>query len=254
MAATGTTCENDAVAVLSRRAVLIAGALAVSAPVHPANALDGPDQDRDQGDLTDLERTDRTQLLAVVTKSEPLQPEDYVPPDLTSWRADPYELRAEVVYWLEQLFSAADEDDIGLRVISGYRSYETQAGTYDYWVRHHGQASADASSARPGHSEHQTGLAVDLDSASGGCYLNACFGETSEGRWVAEQAYRFGFVLSYPLGYRERTGYTYEPWHLRYVGPQVAGQMHDLEVVLLQDYLSPHLYSARLGSLLGLRD
>jgi len=72
VAATGTTCENDAVAVLSRRAVLIAGALAVSAPVHPANALDGPGQDRDQGDLTDLERTDRTQLLAVVTKSEPL--------------------------------------------------------------------------------------------------------------------------------------------------------------------------------------
>ncbi len=235
----------------SRRSVLLATAVGVGAPwVLPAgSAVAWPT--RDNGRLTDLERHDRQHLLAVVTKQRPLAPRDYAPPDLVPWRDPAYQLRAEVADQLDRMFGAAEAKGAHLRVISGYRSYETQAGTYESWVRAYGRASADATSARPGHSEHQTGLAVDLDGTRGECYLDACFGESTEGRWVARHAHRFGFILSYPEGYRGRTGYTYEPWHIRYVGPHVAGVMHRLGEALLADHLSPPHSSARLGWLLG---
>lgn len=191
-------------------------------------------------------------MLALVGKRRPLRPQGYAPSDLVPWPEDAaYQLRAEVADQLAQLFAAAPAGGGGLRVISGYRSYQTQAETYASWVRGYGQASADATSARPGHSEHQTGLAVDLDTTRGECYLDACFAATTEGRWVARNAFRFGFVLSYPDGYRDRTGYTYEPWHIRYVGPQAARAMRRLGVVLLEDFVSPPYSAARLGWVLG---
>lgn len=208
---------------------------------------------RDRGPQTELERTESERLLVLVSKDRPLSPPDYAPPDLLPWRDTAYELRAEVADQLDLLFTAAESEGLDLRVISGYRSYETQASTYQGWVRQYGQASADATSARAGHSEHQTGLAVDLDSTRGECYLDACFGTSPEGEWVARNAHLFGFVLSYPQGHRERTGYVYEPWHIRYVGPHVATDMHDLGIVLLEDYLSPRHLSARLGLFLGRR-
>lgn len=239
--------------VLSRRALLAllgagaTGAAVTLAPVGAAVAADTPRR----SELTELERRDRTRLLTVVTKSRPLDPIDYEPDDLVRWRDPAYELRAEVADQLERLFAAADDDSLGLRVISAYRSYRTQAGTYEFWVRTHGQAAADVTSARPGHSEHQTGLAVDLDGTSGGCYLQPCFGQTPTGRWVARNAHTFGFVLSYPRDLKHRTGYAYEPWHIRYVGPQVAWQMNQFGVPLLSDYLQPHVTSAGLGATLG---
>lgn len=201
--------------------------------------------------LTGLERTEPGRLLAVVSKSQPVRPLDYVPPDLVPWRDSPYELRSEVAEHLAQLVEAAAGKGLELRVISGYRSYDTQAGTYEYWVRHYGRRAADASSARPGHSEHQTGLAVDLDGSSGDCYLEQCFGDSPEGRWVAAHGHRFGFILSYPPGTRHRTGFTYEPWHLRYVGPRAAGRMRRWSIALLSDYLSAPHTSAGLGGWLG---
>jgi len=204
-------------------------------------------------DRTDLEREDPASLLVVVGKHRPISPLDYEPDDLTAWPGTDFWVREEVGEQLELLVAAAERDGHGLRVISGYRSYDTQAGTYDYWVRHYGRAAADASSARPGHSEHQTGLAVDLDSTTGECYLEPCFGDTDEGRWVAAHAHEFGFVLSYPEGSRALTGYTYEPWHVRYVGPQVAGDMHRRGIALLSTYLGVPASSARIGELLGSR-
>lgn len=202
-------------------------------------------------ELTDLERNDRERLLTVVTKEEALSPLDYAPPDLVPWRDSAYEMRAEVVDQLESLFAAADRDDAQLRVISGFRSYATQGETYRSWVRTLGRSKAQASSARPGHSEHQTGLAVDLDGVDGECYLDPCFGKSVPGRWVATHAFRFGFVLSYPEGYEEQTGYVYEPWHIRYVGLSTAQAMHESGATLLQDYLSPPYAAARFGWRLG---
>lgn len=235
----------------SRRSVLLAGSVGVAAPSLLTAGAAAAWPGRDQSPPTELERQDRKHLLVVVTKERPLAPRDYTPPDLVPWRDPAYQLRAEVADQLDRMFAAAEAKRVDLRVISGYRSYETQASTYESWVRSYGRASADATSARPGHSEHQTGLAVDLDTTRGECYLDACFGASTQGRWVARHAHRFGFILSYPKGSRGRTGYTYEPWHIRYVGPHVAGTMHRLGVALLADHLSPPQSSARLGWLLG---
>ena len=234
--------------VFSRRCLMAAASAALVPAVSPHVASGLPARDIP---WTDLERSDREHLLVVVTKEDALRPVDYAPPDLIQWRDSAYQLRAEVVDQLEGLFAAADRDDVHLRVISGFRSYATQADTYRSWVRTLGRSKARVSSARPGHSEHQTGLAVDLDGAQGECYLDRCFGTSVPGRWAAASAFRFGFVVSYPEGAEEQTGYVYEPWHIRYVGPTTARAMHESRVTLLQEYLSPQYAAARLAWRLG---
>src|SRR5699024_8221165 len=179
---------------------------------------------------------------------------DYAPDDLVAWPGTDFRVRAEVRDQLAQLFAAAQRDGHDLRVISGFRSYSTQAGTYAYWQQQYGTATADRVSARPGHSEHQTGLAVDLDSVSGQCYLRQCFGDTPEGRWVTQHAHEFGFIRSYPAAAQAVTGFVYEPWHLRYVGPRVAADMRARGTLLLRTYLGAPASSARIGELLGSRD
>ncbi len=222
-----------------------AGARSASTPQHPL-------AHRAAGSRTALERDEPERLLAVVDRRTPLDPVDYAPRDLVRWQRTDYQLRAEVADQLSAMLR--DGGDLGrtLRVISAYRSYQTQGGTYEYWVGHYGRARADATSARPGHSEHQTGLAVDLD-GPGGCYLEPCFGDTDAGQWVAQEAHRFGFVMSYPRGLRARSGYSYEPWHFRYVGPQVATAMRELGVPLLSDYLRPYHQMLEVGAALGER-
>ena len=101
------------------------------------------------------------------------------------------------------------------------------AAFYDAYAARDGQAAADRYSARPGTSEHQTGLSFDVTAADGSCHLEVCFENTPEGLWVAENAHLFGFVIRYPEGKENITGYQYEPWHLRYVGPALAEQLHD---------------------------
>ena len=92
-------------------------------------------------------------------------------------------------------------------------------------------------SARPGHSEHQTGLAVDIAAPDSTCSLQQCFAETAARRWAAENAYRFGFIVRYPSGATPTTGYAYEPWHLRYVGSDIAGGMRSDNAATLEEFL-----------------
>lgn len=172
---------------------------------------------------TELERTDREMLLALVTRERAVEPVDYAPEDLVLVEDGPFRLRAEAAEQLAALVAAAE--DAGhphLTVSSGYRAHDVQAGTYEDWVNRLGEDQAELVSARPGHSEHQLGLAVDV---GGECGLYQCFGEAEDGRWVAENAHRWGFIVRYPEGGQEVTGYAWEPWHLRYVGPQAAWQM-----------------------------
>lgn len=233
----------------SRRALLAAALGTAAGALLPRGTVAAAQSPSDG--LTDLERQEPERLLAVVSRTRPVDPLDYVPPDLVRWRDGPYELRAEVAEHLGRLVDDAAAAGLGLRVISGFRSYRTQAETHASWVRRRGRRAAEAVSARPGHSEHQTGLAVDVDSTDGFCYLDACFGDTPEGRWVGRHAHRHGFVLSFPRGTRHRTGITYEPWHLRYVGPTAAGRMRRWGVALLADYVSAPHASAGLGTWLG---
>jgi D-alanyl-D-alanine carboxypeptidase len=123
------------------------------------------------------------------------------------------------------LLGAAAAEGHRLAVVSSYRSFETQRNTYQYHVDTYGPEQASRVSARPGHSEHQLGTTVDFSSASVGHELVEAFGATPEGRWLADHAHDYGFILSYPEGMEDVTGYSYEPWHFRWVGRETAAEV-----------------------------
>jgi D-alanyl-D-alanine carboxypeptidase len=183
---------------------------------------------------------DPASIWVVVNKSRALNPVDAVPPDLVQPpvpNINGQPVRKAVSDELAALFAAAkSEAGLDLTLQSGYRSYDTQVSVYDEDVAANGQAYADTDTARPGHSEHQTGLAVDISAASGRCSLDACFGQTDEGRWLAANAWRFGFLLRYPQDKVAVTGFTYEPWHFRYVGVPLATELHETGVTTLEEY------------------
>lgn len=156
------------------------------------------------------------------------EPTDLEPlPDRMSYVVDTaIVMRADAATAMVEMLDAAADDGYVILVRSAYRSYGVQERTYQYWVDTLGQEAADRSSARPGHSEHQLGTTADVTSASNGYGLEG-FENTPESQWVAENAHRFGFVISYPEGAEEVTGYIYEPWHLRFVGAAVAQQILD---------------------------
>ncbi|MHA7239862.1 M15 family metallopeptidase [Arthrobacter sp. TMS1-12-1] len=171
--------------------------------------------------------TDPAAVDVVVNKRRPLTPLDYAPADLrrpdvaapTSFDL----LRPAAAAAVEEMFAAAAADGVGLVLVSGYRSFADQESTYAYWVGQYGDpAGADTVSARPGYSEHQTGLAFDLAQADGACTLVLCFRDTPAAQWAAAHAADFGFILRYPLGFHEITGFSAESWHFRYVGKDVA--------------------------------
>ncbi len=130
---------------------------------------------------------------------------------------------------LERLNAAAKAAGLPMMLASGYRSYQSQTAVYANEVKRYGQAQADRQSARPGHSEHQTGLAIDLAPASGKCLIAECFGELPEGQWLAAHAHEYGFIIRYSQGKEAITGYLYEPWHLRYVGSELAAEVNRLK-------------------------
>ncbi|MHA7139620.1 cell wall-binding repeat-containing protein [Rossellomorea arthrocnemi] len=137
----------------------------------------------------------------------------------------------------EALVNAAWAQNVKLYAQSGYRSYSRQSELYNYYKSVYGEAYASQISAKPGHSEHQTGLAMDVTSASVGYDLNENFASTKEGRWVANQAYKYGFIIRYPKGKESITGYAYEPWHLRYVGKEAAQEIYE-NGITLEQYLA----------------
>ena len=148
------------------------------------------------------------------------------------------QMRAVTATALEQMFSAAKLDGINLQVVSAYRSYSYQQTLYSGYVSEVGQAAADEESARPGYSEHQTGLAVDIGAANGVCVLEACFGSTPEGEWLAANAYKYGFLLRYPADKTAITGYEYEPWHFRYIGTALSDEMHKEGIQTLEEFFN----------------
>jgi D-alanyl-D-alanine carboxypeptidase len=171
-------------------------------------------------------------LQVVVNKHRPLNPATYVPARLV--RVQGEQLRTEAADAYKQMAKAAKSAGVNIIPVSGYRSYSQQASLYDSYVRQYGQATADTLAARPGFSEHQTGLAMDIGNASGVCALQACFANTPAGKWAAANAASYGFIIRYPAGAEDVTGYTYEPWHLRFVGKAIAQEMKDFPT--LEDY------------------
>lgn len=137
---------------------------------------------------------------------------------------------------LEAMIAAAQADGVKLVMRSGYRSYGEQAAARSSVEARRGFAHAERYSARPGYSEHETGLAVDVDSASNpDCNLQTCFTRTAEGVWLTEHAWEFGFVVRYTEANTEITGYAPEGWHLRWVGRDLTGWMHTEGVTSLEE-------------------
>ena len=130
-----------------------------------------------------------------------------------------------------EMQSAARLDNVDLFVASGFRSYEYQVDLYDKYVSEDGKDAADRYSARPGYSEHQTGLAADINAA------DSSFEDTPEAIWLDENCYKYGFIIRFPKGKEEYTGYKYEPWHLRYVGKDIASKIHNAgKNISLEEY------------------
>ncbi len=134
-------------------------------------------------------------------------------------------MAAEAAHALARLYYDGRKQGHTLYALSAYRSYATQKSLYNYWVNARGTAYASMYVARPGHSEHQTGLAVDMTSQQMRMGLYASFDQTPEGKWMIQNAHRYGYIVRYPKGKEKITGYNYEPWHLRYVGVKEATTM-----------------------------
>ncbi len=182
-----------------------------------------------------------TSTWVVVNKKRPIKPKKSVPKGLTSvaLAGTTGKLRAPAASALKKLAKAAKKST-GKRmtITSSYRSYTTQVSVYNKWKSINGKKQADLLSARPGYSEHQTGLAVDIGQQGSGCALEQCFVTTSIGKWVAKKAWKYGFVVRYPKGKTSVTGYSYEPWHLRYVGVELATYMHQKGIKTLEEAFS----------------
>ena len=182
-------------------------------------------------------------LWVVVNKKRPLAPITYVPklaqPKFSAKGQNPYGLflAPEAATALEQLFKAALDAKAGtLMLQSAYRSYNYQSVVHDRQVKRLGKVAGEALAARPGFSEHQTGLAADIGAVGQGCLIQTCFAQTKGGTFLRTQAYKYGFIVRYPWKRTTTTGYQYEPWHIRYVGVGLATEMRKRHITVLEDF------------------
>jgi D-alanyl-D-alanine carboxypeptidase len=184
-------------------------------------------------------------VWVVVNKIRPLSPITYVPklaqPKFSVKGQNPYGLylAPEAATALEKLFKDALAAKAGTLILqSAYRSYNYQGVVYDRQVKRLGKTAGEALAARPGYSEHQTGLAADIGAVGQGCLIQTCFAQTKAGAFLRTQGYKYGFILRYPWQKTPSTGYQYEPWHMRYVGVALATEMRKRHIKVLEDFWS----------------
>ncbi|MGI6423489.1 MAG: M15 family metallopeptidase [Candidatus Dojkabacteria bacterium] len=182
-------------------------------------------------------------LLVLVNKQYKL-PSTYAPSDLVKAsnsgirRGSSYYLRNILIADLTNMISDAKADGIDLSIVSGYRSYQTQLSTYNYWLKKNNNnvEYVDTFSARAGHSQHQLGTTIDFSTNEIGDALGDRFSNTKASKWLKSNAYKYGFVISYPKGYEHITGYKHESWHYRYIGKGNALEMINSGMIL-ENYL-----------------
>ncbi len=157
------------------------------------------------------------------------KPDDLVVPNVQFHQTNETvkQMRKEAAEALEKLFDAAEEAGYTLYAVSGFRPYDMQANIYNYHINTYGEVYANTVSAAPGKSEHQTGWVMDITAKSAGYDLVEMFGETPEGIWVQQNAHHYGFIIHYEKGKEDITGYAYEPWHLRYLGEELAPKVYE---------------------------
>jgi len=174
--------------------------------------------------------------ILIVNKTYTL-PKNYVPKDTYQKIKDETQcefcLNKKVYKKYNEMYADATSLGLNIWIQSGYRSYKYQKKLYNNYVKEDGKEEADKYSARAGHSEHQTGLAFDLNS------VDDDFANTDEGKWVHNNCYKYGFILRYPKGKEEFTGYKYESWHLRYVGEELATKLYNGgDWITLEEYFN----------------
>lgn len=185
-------------------------------------------------------------LWAIVNKGRQL-PSGYTPSDLVTPNiplrltagTNEMSLRQPAAQALEQMAKSAKQNNADLMLASGYRSYNEQQTIYANEVKNFGQTQADRESAQPGHSEHQTGLAADLEPVDRSCEISDCFATTPAGIWLAANAYKYGYIIRYQKNAESLTGYRYEPWHVRYVGTALAGELNKSGQTMEQFFALP---------------
>ena len=189
-------------------------------------------------------------LWRVVSRAFPLDDENYRPenlqranvPSRSDKSEDERSVRADIIPDLDRMLSDAKALGSDLMIGNGFRSYDLQNVYYSNYVRLYSQAEADKFSAKPGQSEHQTGLVVDLAYTDMDCYLAGCFADTPAGVWLTQNAHKYGFILRYPEGKESITGFQFEPWHFRYVGKDLARAIKESGLTL--DEAKPYLDKA----------
>lgn len=202
-----------------------------SAPSKKPSESDKPSESAE--DRSPEIPSDPNNIKVLANKKRPLEPLTYAPKDLVHIGSG-QSMRSEAAQAFKKLRNAGAASGVNFHPVSGYRSYNQQAATYNHWRATYGQQHADSVSAAPGTSEHQLGLAVDV--SDGICNLRRCFATTNAGQWVARNAHKYGFVVRYPEGKTDVTGYWYEPWHLRYVGTELAGELTSKGLTLEEYY------------------
>ena len=195
---------------------------------------------------TGLHVVDNPESIEVYVNKQRKLPDGYEPPDLVvpdvrhryeSGHMETH-MRKEAAAALEELFAAAEKSGFDLMTISGYRSFDRQTVIYNNQVQAKGKEYADQYSAYPGTSEHQTGLTMDVRYAddSKESKLDESFGETDTGKWLAAHAHEYGFIIRYPKGKEAITGYSYEPWHIRYIGKPLAEELFEHHLTLEEHF------------------
>lgn len=229
--------------------ILVVSILVFILSIIIINVISGKDSPKNEQILIEEKQEDIIRkeaeekgLLILVNKENPLNA-DYKPDDLMPIRyyasdrssACRY-MKAEAAEQFHKLVEAAEKEGYTIVMTTAYRSYGFQKILWDQYVAKEGEEAAAKYSARPGTSEHQTGLAVDITSPGVDYKLLNSFGQTEEGIWIAKNAHRFGFIIRFPKGKEEITGYQYEPWHLRYVGEASATEIYR-QGLTLEEYL-----------------
>ncbi|OKP85738.1 peptidase M15 [Paenibacillus sp. P32E] len=218
------------------------GNQASAEPSPTATATDKPSDAGSSGSgdpSAELTAAEPESLEAIINKQYKL-PDGYKPADLVypdvpfifSEKIEKRMMRKAAATALENMFAGAKKDGVHLAGVSGYRSEATQTRLFNNYVAKDGEEKARTYSAVPGHSEHQTGLAIDLSGTNGKCAAESCFAGTEEANWLAAHAAEYGFIIRYPEGKQAITGYMYEPWHVRYVGKDIAASIAERGITL----------------------
>ncbi|MEH7352682.1 M15 family metallopeptidase [Neobacillus drentensis] len=197
-----------------------------------------------QQNSTSIQVVSNPEEIPVLVNKYNKLPDDYTPGDLIypnipftfKKKIEKRELREIAAAAIEDLFAGAKQDGVNLLGVSAYRSHAVQTSLFNNYVKKDGYEAAITYSAVPGTSEHETGLAIDVTGGDGKCAAEDCFKGTPEAEWLQNHAAEYGFIIRYPKGKEDITGYQYEPWHLRYVGKTIAKDIMSRGITLEEYY------------------